>query len=72
MPGPWIQGSLLNFLKAVESGTAPTGSDAAKDQDGFVSSLPVYLKSPQLVEQSLSMITINEMAVAHTIVEVRI
>jgi hypothetical protein len=72
VPGPWINGGVIQFLKNTEAGVSPPGSADCEDNDGFAVSLPVFLKqssqTSQVVEAA-GLLTTNPMVREHLLVQ---
>jgi hypothetical protein len=65
VPGPWIQGCLIQTLKNIENGLEPPGSAEAEDNDGFTFSLPAYLLESGEGPAVAQLVTTNGMALDH-------
>eukprot|EP00088_Acartia_fossae_P036207 TRINITY_DN373_c1_g1_i3.p1 TRINITY_DN373_c1_g1~~TRINITY_DN373_c1_g1_i3.p1 ORF type:complete len:327 (+),score=63.10 TRINITY_DN373_c1_g1_i3:32-1012(+) len=65
VPGPWINGGVIQFLKNKESGVNPTGSADCEDNDGYAAALPVILKTGSGFSNFAEILTTNEMTLQH-------
>jgi len=65
VPGPWINGGVIQFLKNKEDGVNPPGSADCEDNDGFAISLPVLLKNSPDYVNFAELLTTNEMTIQH-------
>jgi len=72
VPGPWINGGVIKFLKNVEDGRIPPGSAECEDNDGFTVSLPVFLKDSSKSEDVAKLLTTNDMILSHLKMQSRI
>ena len=65
VPGPWIQGGLIQALKNIEVGLEPPGSADAEDNDGFTSSLAAFLVDSGHGPSVAQLVTTNPVALNH-------
>jgi len=65
VPGPWINGGVIQFLKNKEAGTNPPGSGDCEDNDGYAVSLPVSLQNNPDFVNFAKLLTTNEMTLQH-------
>jgi len=67
VPGPWINGGVIQSLANMKAGTKPPGSMSCEDNDGLAISLPVYLLSysPSQANDTANILTTNEIATSH-------
>merc|ERR1719452_58936 len=74
VPGPWINGGVIQSLKNMEAGTQPSGSDSCEDNDGLSICIPAYLTKYNLDQAVLTanILTTNSIAINHLKVQTQI
>lgn len=67
VPGPWINGGVIQSLANMKAGTKPPGSVSCEDNDGLAISLPVFLLgySTSQANDTANLLTTNEIATSH-------
>jgi len=65
VPGPWINGGVIQFLKNKEGGVSPTGSSDCEDNDGYAVSLSAILKNSPNYQDIAKILTTNDMTLQH-------
>jgi len=74
VPGPWINGGVIQSLKNMEAGNQPSGSGSCEDNDGLSICLPVYLVKflPNQATDTANILTTNNIAINHLKVQTQI